>query len=98
MTANRARFSTSRPTAPACAAGPPRRRNRRRPAGLDAVTQFKLPSPDFAGATGHPVSVHLHRHVALDRKSTRLNSSHVKISYAVFCLKKKINIAFTYHM
>src|SRR5690606_42098544 len=27
--------------------------------------------------------------VTLDRKSTRLNSSHVKISYAVFCLKKK---------
>src|SRR5690606_40196981 len=27
----------------------------------------------------------------VDRKSTRLNSSHVKISYAVFCLKKKIN-------
>src|SRR5690349_23487394 len=27
---------------------------------------------------------------ALDRKSTRLNSSHVEISYAVFCLKKKI--------
>src|SRR5690606_40054697 len=26
-----------------------------------------------------------------DRKSTRLNSSHVKISYAVFCLKKKKN-------
>src|SRR5690554_7363553 len=26
---------------------------------------------------------------ALDRKSTRLNSSHVRISYAVFCLKKK---------
>src|SRR5690606_36479066 len=26
---------------------------------------------------------------ALERKSTRLNSSHVKISYAVFCLKKK---------
>src|SRR3989442_10832731 len=25
-----------------------------------------------------------------DRKSTRLNSSHVRISYAVFCLKKKI--------
>src|SRR3712207_7976734 len=31
------------------------------------------------------------RHVAdhLDRKSTRLNSSHANISYAVFCLKKK---------
>src|SRR5690349_22168836 len=27
--------------------------------------------------------------VVLDRKSTRLNSSHVEISYAVFCLKKK---------
>src|SRR5699024_11487523 len=37
-----------------------------------------------------------HAHIAgmdaLDRKSTRLNSSHVSISYAVFCLKKK-----TYH-
>src|SRR5690606_40490553 len=28
-------------------------------------------------------------HQTIDRKSTRLNSSHVKISYAVFCLKKK---------
>src|SRR3712207_8486064 len=28
---------------------------------------------------------------ALDRKSTRLNSSHANISYAVFCLKKKNN-------
>ena len=28
-------------------------------------------------------------HKGLDRKSTRLNSSHVSISYAVFCLKKK---------
>src|SRR5690606_41751257 len=28
----------------------------------------------------------------VDRKSTRLNSSHVKISYAVFCLKKKTKI------
>src|SRR5699024_12787425 len=32
----------------------------------------------------------------LDRKSTRLNSSHVSISYAVFCLKKKINDEQTY--
>src|SRR5207302_6577227 len=30
-----------------------------------------------------------------DRKSTRLNSSHVKISYAVFCLKKKKNKYYT---
>src|SRR5690242_21020180 len=28
-------------------------------------------------------------HIAQDRKSTRLNSSHMSISYAVFCLKKK---------
>src|SRR3712207_7605678 len=34
---------------------------------------------------------HQDRHAAelLDRKSTRLNSSHANISYAVFCLKKK---------
>src|SRR5690606_41822578 len=31
----------------------------------------------------------LHELIGADRKSTRLNSSHVKISYAVFCLKKK---------
>src|SRR3712207_8346220 len=31
-----------------------------------------------------------------DRKSTRLNSSHANISYAVFCLKKKININHLY--
>src|SRR5699024_12752459 len=30
-------------------------------------------------------------HLGQDRKSTRLNSSHVSISYAVFCLKKKTN-------
>src|SRR5690625_6628625 len=30
-------------------------------------------------------------HAVRDRKSTRLNSSHVAISYAVFCLKKKNN-------
>src|SRR5258705_5560367 len=31
------------------------------------------------------------RQLGLDRKSTRLNSSHLGISYAVFCLKKKMN-------
>src|SRR2546427_4270965 len=31
----------------------------------------------------------LHRDLEADRKSTRLNSSHSQISYAVFCLKKK---------
>src|SRR2546430_6910902 len=33
-----------------------------------------------------------------DRKSTRLNSSHSQISYAVFCLKKKKKRMYTYHM
>src|SRR5256885_3104768 len=34
-------------------------------------------------------AVHPNDHVNIDRKSTRLNSSHLVISYAVFCLKKK---------
>src|SRR5690606_40105592 len=43
--------------------------------------------PQFSGAE----SIFGYNGVPLftDRKSTRLNSSHVKISYAVFCLKKK---------
>src|SRR5690606_42026939 len=43
-------------------------------------------------AAGAPVPPRVLRPVTpagADRKSTRLNSSHVKISYAVFCLKKK---------
>src|SRR3712207_7899661 len=35
------------------------------------------------------------REVLRDRKSTRLNSSHANISYAVFCLKKKKSSAFS---
>src|SRR5438067_10410611 len=35
------------------------------------------------------------RETAPDRKSTRLNSSHVSISYAVFCLKKKKRLSRT---
>src|SRR5256885_3576613 len=40
------------------------------------------------------VHEHWRRHTRgdLDRKSTRLNSSHLVISYAVFCLKKKKNL------
>src|SRR5690606_40621205 len=37
---------------------------------------------------GHKMERHFEGFLG-DRKSTRLNSSHVKISYAVFCLKKK---------
>src|SRR5437868_12991403 len=42
------------------------------------------------GAVGEHVANR--NRLPLDRKSTRLNSSHVSISYAVFCLKKKIMI------
>src|SRR3712207_8785248 len=45
----------------------------------------KLPTLDII-AVGHPKYV---SRVSEDRKSTRLNSSHANISYAVFCLKKK---------
>src|SRR5256885_6581290 len=37
----------------------------------------------------HLRRLHLASHFRADRKSTRLNSSHLVISYAVFCLKKK---------
>src|SRR3712207_7030934 len=45
-------------------------------------------------ASGHPAPAwrlkpRLERQEVRDRKSTRLNSSHANISYAVFCLKKK---------
>src|SRR5690606_41314507 len=40
----------------------------------------------ISGPTAVPAKV---TNPDVDRKSTRLNSSHVKISYAVFCLKKK---------
>src|SRR5690606_41584307 len=50
-------------------------------AGADLIGFFRSRTPQEGGPNGPP---------SLDRKSTRLNSSHVKISYAVFCLKKKI--------
>src|SRR5690625_6115591 len=40
---------------------------------------------------GSPAGQNPQMQIMLDRKSTRLNSSHVAISYAVFCLKKKNN-------
>src|SRR5690606_41050551 len=42
-----------------------------------------------AGQPGHGLEM-----FTTDRKSTRLNSSHVKISYAVFCLKKKKRVVY----
>src|SRR2546427_9002131 len=54
----------------------------RRPSGIRKEHVDPRPEPD------HPEALSLAR---LDRKSTRLNSSHSQISYAVFCLKKKKN-------
>src|SRR3712207_8203181 len=59
----------------------------------------RIPMPEnILGALFHItkpyMQIALDQHVGLrdvDRKSTRLNSSHANISYAVFCLKKKNN-------
>src|SRR3989442_8649934 len=48
--------------------------------GLKQTARSGYPSSCAAAATSG---------IPIDRKSTRLNSSHVRISYAVFCLKKK---------
>src|SRR5690606_39545800 len=53
--------------------------------GLCAITLLTISVVLAASA----VNLKARQLLSLDRKSTRLNSSHVKISYAVFCLKKK---------
>src|SRR2546430_11087175 len=45
--------------------------------------------PDLYAKQRADVQLRLHLTYGADRKSTRLNSSHSQISYAVFCLKKK---------
>src|SRR5699024_12193332 len=57
----------------------------------DVIAGGDLPGGTQADALAQPGT---HQRVVhgQDRKSTRLNSSHVSISYAVFCLKKKIAI------
>src|SRR5207302_1249780 len=74
------------------------------PEFADEAAQERIPDPtaeatfarsrlDWSERNGEPHARWLDRYRRLlaitDRKSTRLNSSHVKISYAVFCLKKK---------
>src|SRR5206468_11225515 len=49
----------------------------------------KLVPKIFVRAAMELVRARFHRVIEVDRKSTRLNSSHDQISYAVFCLKKK---------
>src|SRR3712207_8709745 len=56
-----------------------------------AALARRHPRDDIGAALEHPSRVEctLSARYAQDRKSTRLNSSHANISYAVFCLKKK---------
>src|SRR5690606_39821902 len=78
-------------TAPLRGAGGGRRGHRRRAAGLPRLGRAR----DRAGAEAMKAMrtwralLAAAALLAADRKSTRLNSSHVKISYAGFCLKKK---------
>src|SRR5438132_9957129 len=61
---------------------------------LAAAVDVGVGVPLGGGAVGGPAGMRdtgrsVHRRTSQDRKSTRLNSSHTVISYAVFCLKKK---------
>src|SRR5690606_39422177 len=66
-------------------------------AALPGRVQAPLRESGQCAGVGHtrlgdevlPVAPRIQSLCTQDRKSTRLNSSHVKISYAVFCLKKK---------
>src|SRR5207249_11871262 len=68
---------------------------------IDAAPTHSSPIPCESFVDRHSASVPSVPRVTdfsqLDRKSTRLNSSHVSISYAVFCLKKKKNNYNTTH-
>src|SRR5690349_22751992 len=64
---------------------------RRRPAGDQALEPGDGRRPVLLPLEGEAAIVKGRLGEPRDRKSTRLNSSHVEISYAVFCLKKKKN-------
>src|SRR5437868_2446755 len=61
--------------------------NRAKSIGLDLMRGRLITLTGLSGSM--PARIHRVTLEILDRKSTRLNSSHVSISYAVFCLKKK---------
>src|SRR5205085_12561884 len=58
-------------------------------ASTDGIRQRDVPRGRRAAKAKHDPAHGIRRLSAVDRKSTRLNSSHSQISYAVFCLKRK---------
>src|SRR5690606_24844373 len=64
------------------------------PVDFSLHSEYALKAAALLAKKHHAELIALHM-LELDRKSTRLNSSHVKISYAVFCLKKKKNIMYS---
>src|SRR3712207_7430542 len=57
--------------------------------GVPLLTSPEAPVGTIWGLPAERVVTAVRRDAEVDRKSTRLNSSHANISYAVFCLKKK---------
>src|SRR3712207_7376110 len=53
--------------------------------------EYERPLATAGWRVGYLATANRLSHPKIDRKSTRLNSSHANISYAVFCLKKKKN-------
>src|SRR5437868_8804472 len=68
---------------------PPRERGRGRVERVEVRRRLRQAREERRLAEREPARV---AREVRDRKSTRLNSSHVSISYAVFCLKKKNNL------
>src|SRR3712207_6934150 len=80
------RSTLRRRRTPPAPSGPP---SRTPPSSLNrSPWWWTRPTSAPPPATSHPTSRYWPRN-STDRKSTRLNSSHANISYAVFCLKKK---------
>src|SRR3712207_8361680 len=59
------------------------------PLPVDLPVRLQLLPPRHGGQVRGHRGLRVHARAEKDRKSTRLNSSHANISYAVFCLKKK---------
>src|SRR3712207_6846995 len=81
---------------PICA-GHPEWGRRHLQQAVHGLPEGEVPQPDGPGRADR-LRQHARQDADLgDRKSTRLNSSHANISYAVFCLKKKKSYRFAHH-